>query len=91
MQDAVYASGKWPAEIEHEPLQLNKARGETLLLRAEDYEIEKSNEVNRLMDTLRFRVAGDEQVEPEHVSQVEPKSGVAKFLPRLNPFKSATA
>jgi len=91
MQDAVYASGKWPAEIEHEPLQLNKARGETLLLRAEDYEIEKSNEVNRLMDTLRFRAAGDEQVEPEYVSEVEPKSGVAKFLPKLNPFKSATA
>ncbi|KAI1565439.1 Mhr1 domain containing protein [Pyrenophora tritici-repentis] len=44
IQDAVYASGRWPAEIEHEPLELNKARGETLLFRAEDYEIEKTNE-----------------------------------------------
>ncbi|KAG9381037.1 Mhr1 domain containing protein [Pyrenophora tritici-repentis] len=55
IQDAVYASGRWPAEIEHEPLELNKARGETLLFRAEDYEIEKTNETNSPITTAMVR------------------------------------
>ncbi|KAK1913618.1 hypothetical protein P3342_006861 [Pyrenophora teres f. teres] len=97
IQDAVYASGRWPAEIEHEPLLLNKARGETLLFRAEDYEIEKTNEVNRLMDSLRFRAESEEMDELESAKQVEGgqlQSGVgsiAQLLAKRNPVQRATA
>jgi hypothetical protein len=55
LQDALYAAGQWPEPIEHEPLEINRARGETLLLSAEEYEIEKSNDVGRIMEALQSR------------------------------------
>jgi hypothetical protein len=97
MQDALYAAGQWPEAIEHEPLEIHKARGETLLLSAEEFEIEKNNEVSRVMDALNLREeeyldsneSATRLYEPV-AEDPKPKSGIAKFLPS-NPFKSATA
>ncbi|EMD58832.1 hypothetical protein COCSADRAFT_102645 [Bipolaris sorokiniana ND90Pr] len=94
MQDALYAAGKWPDAIEHEPLEINRMRGEILLLSAEEYEIEKSNDVGRVMEALQSRG----QMHNGLRSSFEP-SGVAPalkisiptFLPVRNAFKSATA
>jgi hypothetical protein len=97
MQDALYAAGQWPEAIEHEPLEIHKARGETLLLSAEEFEIEKNNEVSRVMDALNLReeeyLDSNESAARLYEPVAEdpkPKSGIAKFLPS-NPFKSATA
>ncbi|RMZ70752.1 transcriptional regulation of mitochondrial recombination domain-containing [Pyrenophora seminiperda CCB06] len=81
LQDAVYASGKWPEEIQHELLELNKYRSETLLLRAEDYAIEKSGE---------FKANEDHE---GHVEQAEEerRRGVVDLLPKPSPFGRATA
>ena len=64
LQDALYAAGQWPDAIEHEPLEIHKARGETLLLSAEEFEAEKRNEVRGMMEKMGlldgeyFRVSG---------------------------------
>jgi hypothetical protein len=95
MQDALYAAGKWPAVIEHEPLDIHKARGETLLLSAEQYEVEKNDEVNRVMDALNLREGEyleSNSATPSHQPVIETpalKSGIAMSLPR-NAFKSVT-
>ncbi|CAN9172479.1 unnamed protein product [Alternaria alternata] len=52
LQDALYAAGQWPDAIEHEPLEIHKARGETLLLSAEEFEAEKRNEVRGMMEKM---------------------------------------
>ncbi|CAN9281154.1 unnamed protein product [Alternaria alternata] len=52
LQDALYAAGQWPDAIEHEPLEIHKARGETLLLSAEEFEAEKRNEVGGMMEKM---------------------------------------
>ncbi|KAB2102003.1 hypothetical protein AG0111_0g9415 [Alternaria gaisen] len=52
LQDALYAAGQWPDAIEHEPLEMHKARGETLLLSAEEFEAEKRNEVRGMMEKM---------------------------------------
>ncbi|KAI4906713.1 hypothetical protein J4E90_010172 [Alternaria incomplexa] len=92
IQDALYAAGKWPAAIEHEPLEINKARGETLMLSAEEYEVEKQNEVGRIMDTLNLR-EGEYLEEKDGLKSSfdSPalKSGIAMSIPR-DAFKSAT-
>lgn len=92
MQDALYAAGKWPAAIEHEPLEINKARGETLLLSAEEYEVEKRNEIGRVMDALNLR-EGEYLEEKDGLkssfSSPELKSGIAMSIPR-DAFKRAT-
>ncbi|KAF1939274.1 hypothetical protein EJ02DRAFT_425010 [Clathrospora elynae] len=91
MQDALYAE-QWPGLVDlHTSLPLNKVRGETLLLSAEEYEIEKNNDVGRVMEALQSRGALTEtHLEPD--VEPEPKRGVSRFLPEIrNPFKSATA
>jgi hypothetical protein len=101
MQDALYAAGQWPEAIEHEPLEIHKARGETLLLSAEEFEIEKGNEVRRVMESLKLtdgEYFGEQDADANAygslpspiVEDPAPKSGIAKFLPS-NPFRSATA
>lgn len=92
MQDALYAARKWPESIEHEPLEINKARGETLFLSAEAFEIEKENEVGKVMAALQSR--GHEGLQSSHASSSEApalKSSIPAFLPVRNAFKSATA
>jgi hypothetical protein len=98
MQDALYAAGQWPDAIDHEPLEIHKVRGETLMLSAEEFEIEKNHEVRRVMNALNLtdgEYFGDASgkpsrnlFEPAAVEDPEPKSGIANFLPR-NPFKRA--
>ncbi|XP_014552355.1 hypothetical protein COCVIDRAFT_41463 [Bipolaris victoriae FI3] len=94
MQDALYAAGKWPDAIEHEPLEINRARGETLLLSAEEYEIEKSNDVGRVMEALQSRGQMHDGLrssfEPSGVAPAL-KSSIPTFLPVRNAFKNATA
>lgn len=96
MQDALYASGKWPVLIEHETLPLNKVRGEIALLSAEEFEIEKSNEVGRIMRALQGNEASSSYDNPRRLFEPEPEpeqqKGVSKYLPEIrNSFKSATA
>ncbi|KAF1831417.1 hypothetical protein BDW02DRAFT_505288 [Decorospora gaudefroyi] len=83
VQDAVCAAPQWPELIEHESLDINKARPAIMLLSAEEYKIEKQKDVQRMLEAL-------EPKEPEP-KEPEPKSGVAKFLPKLNPFRRANA
>lgn len=94
MQDALYAAGKWPDAIEHEPLEINRTRGETLLLSAEEYEIEKSNDVGRVMEALQSRGQMHDGLrssfEPPGVAPAL-KSSIPTFLPVRNAFKNATA
>ncbi|KAF1849214.1 uncharacterized protein K460DRAFT_375898 [Cucurbitaria berberidis CBS 394.84] len=95
MQDALYASGQWPELIEHETLALNKVRGETALLSSEEFEIEKNNEVGRIIHALQGNDDASYQSslrlsEPE--PEPEQKKGALKYLPEIrNPFRSATA
>lgn len=51
VQDALYATSRWPEAIAHETLEVNKLKG-VALLRAEDFAIEKRNEVGRIMQAL---------------------------------------
>jgi hypothetical protein len=89
MQDALYAAGQWPEVIEHEPLEINKARGETLLLSAEEYEYEKSKDVSKIIEALYPREEIRELAyEPVDVAPAL-RSGVVGLLPKRNPFKSA--
>lgn len=53
LQDAMYATGKWPERIEHETLLINQARGDLTLLSAEEFEIEKNKDVGRIMELLQ--------------------------------------
>ncbi|KAJ4376014.1 hypothetical protein N0V83_001294 [Neocucurbitaria cava] len=95
MQDALYASGQWSESIEHEILALNKIRGEVALLSAEEFEIEKSNEVGRIIRALQGNEESSSYDSPRRLFESEPepeqKRGISSYLPRLNPFKSATA
>lgn len=92
MQDALYASGQWPDPIEHETLALNDVRVGVALLSAEEFEIEKSHEVGRIISALQ----GTEEVYQSVAPALLPdgggarKSGVVGLLPK-NPFKSTTA
>lgn len=52
LQDAMYAKDQWPALIEHEPLDLHATRRGISLLSAEEFEIEKRNEVGRVIEQL---------------------------------------
>jgi hypothetical protein len=91
MQDALYAKGQWPDLIEHEPLEINKARGEVLMLSAEEYEYQKSNEVGKIIEAL-YPPEGSQQISYEPVPEAPAlKSSIASFLPTRSPFKSATA
>ncbi|EOA90348.1 hypothetical protein ACJQWK_07514 [Exserohilum turcicum] len=93
MQDALYAAYKWPESIEHEPLEINKALKETLFLSAEEYEVEKRNEVGRVMEALQ-RSQSHEGLGLTHASSSGAstlKSSIPALLPVRNAFKSATA
>jgi hypothetical protein len=81
LRDALYASGKWPASIEHEPLEMHKIRNEVALVSADEYAYRQSEEVHDIMEFLR----SEAQPEPEP----EPETGVMKYL--SNPFKSVRA
>lgn len=91
MQDALYASRQWPEAIEHEPLEIHKARGETLMLSAEEYEIEKSHDVSRVLQALQER--GDSLGLPQQSANVAPalRSGMPTFVPIRNASTNATA
>jgi hypothetical protein len=94
MQDALYAAGQWPELIEHEPLEVNKARGETLFLSAEDYEIEKDNEVGKMLEALQSHGESFGDLKTSYgpaIDESGPKSRISKLLPTRNPLKSATA
>ncbi|KAL6711462.1 hypothetical protein ACN47E_004396 [Coniothyrium glycines] len=53
LQDAYYGRGKWPEVIEHESLPLNAAREDLALLSAEEFDIEKSIEVGKIIEELQ--------------------------------------
>jgi hypothetical protein len=98
MQDALYAAGKWPETIEHEPLALNKARNDTALLSVNEFEYQSNNEVESILRALEEkRIAAEQKalqapdlaevMEPEPEPEPQP-TGVAKFL--RNPFRRDT-
>jgi len=62
LQDALYAVGKWREAIEHETLDVYKARNETLMLSVEEFEAERRNEVSGVLAALEEkRVAVEEK------------------------------
>jgi hypothetical protein len=60
MRDALSAAGQWPAAIEHEDLDINKERGEIALLSAEEYAVERHNEVGSILEALQARNGAQE-------------------------------
>jgi hypothetical protein len=52
MRDALFASGQWPEDIEHEVLAVNHGRGNVALFRAEDFATERDNEASRILQEL---------------------------------------
>jgi hypothetical protein len=94
MQDALYAAGSWPEAIEHEALPLNRAREQTAYLSAEEFEIEKRNEVGNILRALRPETEVEDAYPEPYTAVAEPveqKTGVLGMLGRVNPFKSASA
>ncbi|KAJ4309822.1 hypothetical protein N0V94_008741 [Neodidymelliopsis sp. IMI 364377] len=97
MQDALYAAGSWPEAIAHEALPLNRVREQTAYLSAEEFEIEKRNEVSSILRALRpdTEVGDNAYPSPEPYTAVaepvEQKTGVLGLLGKVNPFKSASA
>ena len=81
LRDALYASGKWPASIEHEPLELHKIRNEVALVSVDEYAYRRNEEVHDILESLYAKL----QPEPK----LEPETGVMKYVG--NPFKSARA
>ncbi|KAF2818612.1 hypothetical protein CC86DRAFT_336750 [Ophiobolus disseminans] len=64
VQDALRASGKWPELIEHEALDVNKVRNGTMLLSAQDFDIEVNNEVNSIVQMLQAQMEGRKPARP---------------------------
>ena len=93
MQDALYAAGSWPEAIAHETLAVNRVRDATAYLSAEEFEIEKRNEVGSILRALRPEAEVEEYQQPYTAvpEPVEQKTGVLGMLGKVNPFKSASA
>ncbi|KAF2126698.1 hypothetical protein P153DRAFT_368767 [Dothidotthia symphoricarpi CBS 119687] len=97
--DASHAAGNWPEAILHDVLGVNNIRSDITYLSAEDFEIEKNNEVSRILSALRDEAQekGDENAimalrdEPELELEPPQKTGVFRYLPEMrNPFRNAT-
>ncbi|KAF1927592.1 uncharacterized protein M421DRAFT_5874 [Didymella exigua CBS 183.55] len=95
MQDALYAAGAWPEAIEHETLAINRIRDSTAYLSAEEFEIEKRNEVSRILAALRpeeLQETDEDKTQLySRLEEPEQKTGVLGMLAKVNPFKSASA
>ncbi|KAJ4982542.1 hypothetical protein SVAN01_11963, partial [Stagonosporopsis vannaccii] len=97
MQDALYAAGSWPEPIAHETLPINAVRNATAYLSAEEYEIEKRNEVSAILSALGRGEVGESEEEKTRLYEqlpqpdAEKKTGVLGMLAKANPFKSASA
>jgi hypothetical protein len=95
MQDAMYAAGSWPEAIAHETLAINRIRDATAYLSADDFEIEKRNEVSSILAALRpeelHETEDDKAQLYTQLEQPEQKTGVLGMLGKANPFKSASA
>lgn len=94
MQDALYAAGSWPDAIAHESLPVNRVRDATAFLSAEEYEIEKRNEVGSILRALRPEPESEDDRAALYTRLEEPverKTGVLGVLGRVNPFRTAAA
>lgn len=95
MQDALYAAGSWPEAIAHETLAINRIRESTAYLSAEEFEIEKRNEVSSILQALRPEQLQETEEEKAQLytrlEEPEQKTGVLGMLGKANPFKSASA
>ncbi|KAF2628323.1 hypothetical protein BU25DRAFT_390881 [Macroventuria anomochaeta] len=94
MQDALYAAGSWPEAIAHETLAINRIRDATAYLSAEEFEIEKRNEVSSILSALRPEAETEEDKAHMYTRLEEPveqKTGVLGMLGKANPFKKASA
>lgn len=94
MQDALYAADSWPDAIEHEALTINAVRDATAFLSAEQFDIEKRNEVGSILRALRPEAETEEEKSELYTKLEEPvsqKTGVLGMLGRVNPFKRAEA
>ncbi len=98
MQDALYAAGKWPTVIEHEPLKLHKWRDDSVLLSPENFDAQADEEIGNVIVGLRSKTISQatpeqhEILQPEPVSEPEKPKGIFKYLPRIRlPWSGATA
>ncbi|KAF3009725.1 hypothetical protein E8E13_009116 [Curvularia kusanoi] len=94
MQDAMYAAGAWPEAIAHETLPINATRDATAYLSAEEFEIEKRNEVGSILQALRegrVSAEGEEEKVKLYDEALEKQSSVLGMLGSKNAFKSASA
>ncbi|KAF9693056.1 hypothetical protein EKO04_009324 [Ascochyta lentis] len=94
MQDALYAAGSWPEAIAHETLAVNRIRDATAYLSADEFEIEKRNEVSSILRALRPEAESEQEKTQLYTRLDDPvpqKTGVLGMLGKVNPFKSASA
>jgi hypothetical protein len=69
IQDAMHAAGKWPEVIEHESLEMNKAREGTVLMSREDFRVDRAREVGSILEAIELqgkseplRIGGSDEV-----------------------------
>lgn len=95
MHDALYAAGAWPDAIAHETLPINAPRHATAYLSAEEFDIEKRNEVSSILRALRPEQLHETEQEKANLytklDEPDQNTGVLGMLGRANPFKRATA
>lgn len=95
MQDAMYAAGAWPEAIAHETLPINAVREATAFLSAEEFEIEKRNEVSHILQALRPEQLHESEEEKAqlYTKLEEPakQSSVLGMLGKNNAFRTARA
>jgi hypothetical protein len=66
IQDALYAAGQWPEPIEHEVLEVNKARNEVMWFSIEDAELDRWNKVDSILQAVESeRVRKEEELAAE--------------------------
>ncbi|UPX17588.1 uncharacterized protein EKO05_0007932 [Ascochyta rabiei] len=94
LQDALYAAGSWPEAIAHEILAVNKVRDATAFLSAEEFEVEKRNEVGSILRALRPEPETEQEKAELYTRLDDPvpqKTGILSMLGKANPFKRAAA
>jgi hypothetical protein len=68
IRDALSAANQWPEPIEHEDLPLRKSLENVAFLSVEDYQLERAEEVGRILETLDAQRKDAAEAEVEAVA-----------------------